>query len=154
MPQKNDETNAEHQQSEPTSNCSGGILSPDGHDFIEVNHECVVDLTTCAAYHVTRACKECDSAFHGVKIVGEKPETKPQFKTLLYELYANFYDNPRGISHLVMLHLLPDELDTGTQTSLAGYLGAAVDLGCRDATENNDKRTKTDVIDFLLPETF
>lgn len=134
--------------------CTDEPLSPEAHDLEEIDQTLLLELDACAVYAVTSRCTRdgCDSEWSSAKIIGQKPKTKQEFRSVVYQLYESFWENPRNISHLVMIRLVPVS-DTGARHALASHLSEAVDLGCRDA-DSGDKKSRNQVLDWVLPDDF
>ena len=133
--------------------CSENPLTPGIHDLEETESEPLLELEKCAAYSVESECTRegCDSGWISVEVIGQKPETIREYESVVHQLYESFYDNPRDISFLTFQKLVTAS-DTGQRQVLAEYLGNAVNLGCEDANSDTEKRSKEEVLNWILPD--
>ena len=126
-------------------------LSPDIHELREVDHHQILDLSAVSVYLIENECKYCQMGFKSHDILGDVPTTDSEFENMVYELYESFYSDPRSISHAILLSLSPVD-ENGPKQKLAGYLGKAVDLGCEDRQSERSKKSREEVLDFILPK--
>ena len=130
-----------------------GILHPDAHDLIEIEQDLIWEIDDCAAYKVTSECQRdgCTSQYRGVNVVGRKIETVQDYKTIAYQIYESYYDNPRTIPYRVLQRLIEVQ-NPGKQNAIADDLSDAAKVGCNDADADRTKRTKQELFDVVLPE--
>lgn len=123
------------------------------HTFREVDQELLLDISRCAIYKLEQECiySECQMGAKTVELVGSRPVTEQEFETVMYDLYEEFYHNPRIIGYRTLMELVPKE-EPEQLLPLTDYLAAAVDLGCRDEENERRKRKKEDVLAQILPE--
>jgi len=136
-----------------TDDTKANILPPEAHDLIEADQELIWEIDDYAAYKITYECRrdKCQKEYHSVKIIGQKLKTIRDCKTIAYQIYVSYYDNPRTIPYRVLQRLI-DVPDPGTQNAVADDLANAAKLGCTDADANQAKRTKQELFDIVLPD--
>jgi len=132
----------------PEGNCPELDSGP--HEMHEIEKTELLDLDGYSAYKLTHQCQHCSNELHGWR-VDNQPETVPEFTSVLYQLYESFYENPRPISHNVLIQLAPGDYP-GTNQPLAGILGKAIDLGNKHGRNNRDKLSKQELLDWTVPE--
>lgn len=125
-------------------------LKREFHDYQEVDRTLSLDVHHCTAYVTESECRDCSATAYGADIVDVQPLTDAGFKRVVYELYESFYEDPRSISYFVLMKISPGE-DSATRKWFAGYFGEAVDLGFDDAIDGEDKRSKAEVLERVLP---
>lgn len=121
------------------------------HEYREVEQSLCLDIHKCAVYDITLECRDCSMTRDDVEIVGSKPRTAPAFNQVVYDLYESLYENPRSIPYYILQVIAPAE-EARFRERLAEFLAEAVDLGCRDAENDQDKRTRREVLEVVLPE--
>lgn len=129
------------------------ILPPQAHDLIEVEQDLIWEIDDCAAYKTTSECRRdgCTGQYHSVKVFGRKVESVQDYKTIAYQIYESYYDNPRNIPYLVLQRLI-DASDPGELNAIANTLCDAAKLGCTDSDVDQEKRTKKELLDAVLPD--
>jgi len=129
------------------------ILPPDAHDLVEVKQSLIWEINDAAAYKVTSECRrdECQEQYRGVNIIGKKIHTVQDLKTIAYQIYESYYNNPRTIPFRV-LQCLVEVQDHGTKNAIANNLENAAKLGCDDTEIDRKKRTTQEVYDAVLPD--
>lgn len=128
-------------------------LPPEAHDFETVDRRKVLDISRCECYETTIECRECGQIRYPMRAHGTLPTSDAGIKQALYELYESFYDDPRPIAHIHLIHIAPGE-DYGTNIGLADYLADAVDLGADDAMNDRDKKDRHAVLLRVLGEQY
>ena len=139
-----------HNKSGPNHpDCDEHPIAMECHDTREEDHAVLFDLDQIAAYKITHGCsiEGCTGTWETVEFVGRKPWTDGEFESVLYQLYQDFYENPRAISHKVLMDLIPYSEPFPTNP-LSRYLAAAVDVGCEDATGEH-KKSKNELLEWI-----
>lgn len=73
----------------------------------------------------------------------------PEFKEAIYQIYTEFYEEPRSIHYFRIQEKLEDELNKDIQSiTLVDYAARAVDKGCDDG-ENRDFKTKEELFESI-----
>ena len=129
------------------------ILPPQAHDLIEVEQDLIWEIDDCAAYKTTSECQRdgCTDQYRGIKVIGRKIESVQDYKTIAYQIYESYYDNPRTIPYRI-LQCLIDVPDPGKRNAIANTLSDAAKLGCTDANADQEKRTKKQLLDAVAPD--
>ena len=129
------------------------LLLPGSHDLIEVEENLIWEIDDWAAYEVKSECRRdgCQGENHSLKISGHQIERVQDLKTLAYQIYESYYDNPRGVPYPVMLCLVGVE-DPGIQTAVADELCNAAKRGNLDGEAGSKKQTKQELLDAVLSD--
>jgi hypothetical protein len=125
-------------------------LETELHDLQEVEQSLQLDVHQCAAYEVTRECRNCEMTWEDVEVVGSKPWRAQDFKQVVFDLYASAYEDRHAPSYRLLQAIAPAR-EPGAQEAFAELLNDAVTLGRRDATSDQSKRTQQEVLKRVLP---
>lgn len=74
----------------------------------------------------------------------DPPMTVEHLKEMAYDYYTDFYEKPQRISYFELSN------QVGAQNvRVLDYVAAALDLGCEDAQEDHEKRTKEELLEYI-----
>jgi hypothetical protein len=127
------------------------MLNDEVHDYHETNHELAFQTSKCAVYKTVEKCARegCDAGKTGSEVVGQAPDTEQELANLVYELYESLYEDPRAVPMPALYPLITAESDKSREVAQMHLLIDAVEIGCRDARESKDKKTKSEFLDFV-----
>jgi len=130
-----------------------GILPPDAHDLIETEQDLFWELDDWAAYKVTSKCRRdgCQSEYRSAQVIGQEIKTIKDYKTIAYQIYESYYDNPRTVPYLVLQRLI-EIPDPGERNAIVDDLSDAAKLGCNDADADREKRPRQELFDIVLSD--
>lgn len=67
----------------------------------------------------------------------------PEFREVVYQMYTDFYEEPRNIHYFRIQERLENELGVEIDSiTLVDYAALAIDTGCEDAEEKDFKNKK------------
>ena len=129
--------------------CDKNRMAIECHDTRHKKTDVLLNLNQITVNKITYECsiEGCSGIWEKPEFVGRKPWTDGEFESVLYQLYQDFYENPRAISHKVLMDLIPYSEPFPTNP-LSRYLAAAVDVGCEDATGEH-KKSKNELLEWI-----
>jgi len=129
------------------------LLLPGSHNLTEIEQEIIWEIDNWAAYEVRSECQRdgCQGEYSSLKISGHQIERVQDLKTIAYQIYESYYDNPRAVPYPVMQSLVGVE-DPEIQTAVADELCNAAKLGNLDGEAGCKKQTKQELFEAVLSE--
>lgn len=129
--------------------CDEKRIAIECHDTRHKKTDLLLNLNQITVYKITHECsiEGCPGIWEKTEFVGRKPWTDGEFESVLYQLYQDFYEDPRVISHKVLMDLIPYSEPFPTNP-LSRYLAAAVDVGYEDATGEH-KKSKNELLEWI-----
>lgn len=129
-------------------------LSPEVyHDLREVTQEVISDRSGGKIVFIEEQCSRCSTRIPGIGIFGNVPESMQTIKSIIYEVYEAFYQNPRDAQYVSMGQQMV-ELGHEAVTELFKSLLLAAGLGHKDAENATGKRSKPEVWAQILGSEF